>query len=107
MSAGGATTQPREPPAHTSSLPSGPLLLEGIEFLPAGGPSWAVRRPAGHPFNWSIGMNKNVRIAALVAAAVLIVGVVVYIATRGGTPPREQGLVGPKGPPPAKTAAPR
>jgi hypothetical protein len=45
-------------------------------------------------------MSKSRRYAVLIGAIVVIVGVVVYVATRDSTPPREQGLIGPSGPPP-------
>ncbi len=107
MSGDSATTQQRELPVRSSSVPSGPSLLEGIEFAPAGGPSRAVRRVAGHRIDRSIAMSKRSRYAILIGAVVAIVGVVVYLATRDSSPPREQGLVGPKGPPPTKNSAPR
>jgi hypothetical protein len=52
-------------------------------------------------------MSKSRRYAALIGAVVAIVGVVVFIATRDSTPPREQGLIGPSGPPPTKASLPR
>lgn len=47
-------------------------------------------------------MSSKVRYALLIGVVTLIVGGVVYLATRDTTPAREQGLVGPKGPPPPK-----
>lgn len=51
--------------------------------------------------------NNRRRYAVLTLAVVVIVGGVAFLAARDSAPARQQGLVGPKGPPPPQTPAPR
>lgn len=88
-------------PRASSPSPSGASLLDGIDF----GSPHAAQSPghsaAARRVERSIVMSKKSRYAILAGAIIIIVGVVIYAATRGGGGQREQGLVGPKGPPPA------
>jgi len=45
-------------------------------------------------------VSKRIRLTILSAVVLVVVGGVAFFATRDSTASREQGLVGPKGPPP-------
>jgi hypothetical protein len=94
-------------PRASSAPPSGASLLDGIDFGSLHAEQRPEHRAAARRIDRSIVMSKKSRYTILAGAIIIIVGVVIYTATRGGGAQREQGLVGPKGPPPAKHAAPR
>lgn len=86
-------------PRARCAPPSGTSPLDGFEFGPARAVHGAKYRAAACRVQGSIIMSRKSRYAILASAIVIIVCGVIYAATRGGGQ-REQGLVGPKGPPP-------
>ncbi len=71
------------------------LDQQGIVNLPA-----ASRKRVLPLFKRNPIVSKRIRLTILSAVVLVVVGGVAFFATRDSTASREQGLVGPKGPPP-------